>query len=481
MQSNFKIDIKNNTSQDIDFVLFGEEKVVKPPVSTVIPMPSYPLGAVYNPSNGYTYRTRFNDSIVVTDAENNIVATIPGVDISGNEGVYNSFNQTVYFPTFVNKIIAINGLVLTTIPTPGVPNFPVFCPLNNSVYFSNSDFSATRLFKVAPNNTLSFINVPGEPVGQLQGSKGIFFPADNTILYGSNSTNKIYVFDPVTDTYVTFIPTVSRAFEPVLFPTTDKVYYSSYEEEIYVIDSGNVLNTLNLPAGQRATYGAYSESENILYFVSEITQQFLYAIDPADSITAIPLDFPTEIIYNIVDQKIYVSTTTTLEIVKDKAIQQSIPIGFIDYPVLNTDIGTVNYSMPSPYGLFFYGNANLDVPTAQIDFINNEVNSGAYKIEELKIISSDLQQFSYPIHLIQKTMTGRSVIEPIFPLDRFGSFFWQNVVTLKAKDLGNFTASISNSIRTTVKANTALSLMFKGNLVKPGDKLTNKKKLEYYE
>lgn len=197
----FKIDVQNNTGQDIEFALFGTEQVTGQSVSLEIAVPGNPVAAVYNPSNGFTYRTIQNDAIIVTDSNNTIIASIPGVGIWGSQGVYNPFNQTVYFTTFSNKIIAIKELVLTEIPTPGMPSNGVYCPVNNSVYFSNSDFTATRLYKLDPNNILSFIPVPSAPAGLLQGSRGVFLRLK--ILWYLDATEKIsYMYLTLLQIYI---------------------------------------------------------------------------------------------------------------------------------------------------------------------------------------------------------------------------------------------------------------------------------------
>ncbi|MCR6637446.1 MAG: hypothetical protein NVV82_00190 [Sporocytophaga sp.] len=476
----FKIDVQNNTGQDIEFALFGTEQVTGQSVSLEIAVPGNPVAAVYNPSNGFTYRTIQNDAIIVTDSNNTIIASIPGVGIWGSQGVYNPFNQTVYFTTFSNKIIAIKELVLTEIPTPGMPSNGVYCPVNNSVYFSNSDFTATRLYKLDPNNILSFIPVPSAPAGLLQGSRGVFFEAEDTLVFGCNGENQLYVFNPFTDLYITTIPLQSRPKEAVLNPANNKVYFSSFGNQIYELSLGNVLNALLLPVGQEADFGTYSPSDNIVYFVSVASQEFLYMIDSGSTITSIPLVEATQIIYNTIDEKIYVPTTSGISIVKNGSVIQTLNVGELGFPVLNPVTGVISFRMSGSNRLFFYGNAGLNVSKSQLESINGEINSGAFKIDELKIIATDPGQFSFPIQLIKKTLTGSASVEPVFPIDKYGVYFKQNVITLSGHDLQNFVASLEDTIKTTIKANTLVSFVFSGTLTKFSDGLT-KKNIQYYE
>lgn len=483
MQAKFKIDIINSTSLDLDFALFGEEQVEWPSINMMVPQASYPLAAVYNPSNGYTYRTRYNDSILVTDSNNNTVAQLAGANVSGSSGIYNPFNQTVYFSAYTNQIIAIKDLTLTLIPTPGTPNYGVFCPVNSCIYFSNQEFGATRLYKIDSLNNLTFVPFAGTPNGNLFGSMGAYHPVSNRIYFTANATNEIYGIDCATDNFDTTLATVSRAFEGIYFPSNESIYFSSNDNHVYTISKTNSINTIALPAGEQASYGAYSPAENRLYFASDTLKTNVYSIDPLNNITIIPTDNPTRIIYNSIDQNVYLSTTYGLSTLRNNQVTDKVSTDHsLLYPVLDTLKGTMSFSTTSPYRIFIYQKTFLNISSNEtLSMINSEVNSGGYKITEMKMISTDPNQFTYPMKLMKRSMTGRATEEPLFPIDHFGSFFFQNVVQFREKDLDHFVAGEQNSIRMTIKANSRLSLIFDGRMHKPGDILKNKKKIEYYD
>ncbi|HEX8546139.1 MAG TPA: hypothetical protein VF691_04205 [Cytophagaceae bacterium] len=121
------------------------------------------------------------------------------------------------------------------------------------------------------------------------------------------------------------------------------------------------------------------------------------------------------------------------------------------------------------------------VSDPSIETINGAINAGAFRVERLVLTSDQLSQLTLPITLCQSSLSGQTTIEPVFPIDRFGGFQVNNIVSLSSEQLNGFTAGSDSFMKFRIQGKTFLSLFFDGAYSSFGDALNNNKQIEYYD
>lgn len=321
--------------------------------------------------------------------------------------------------------------------------------------------------KIDPSNTIDIVVTPSNT------RHGVISGFKNTLYVAAETSSELYEIDTAVFTTINTIPLSDRPRIGVYNSSNHCVYFSAFASLIYKINPFNDVTEILIGGEERAIYGAYNPADNLTYFLSNSIDA-IYIIDSSDNVVTLMLDsFPSGIFYNPADQKIYVGTGDGFLIISNGVIEKQVPGNRLYFPGLDPVRNLVFFESFNPDGIYFYGSSGISVST-NINFINREIKSGSFRVECLKIISTDIEQFGLPLQLIRKTLTGRTGVESIFPADYFGSFFTSNVVQLTCKELNNFVASECNFIRFTVRANSTLSLLFEGKLHKPLDDLKKK-------
>ena len=120
--------------------------------------------------------------------------------------------------------------------------------------------------------------------------------------------------------------------------------------------------------------------------------------------------------------------------------------------------------------------APLSIAGFNIDGIQDRINAGAYLVDELKITSTDIGQFAYPIIITNTTLTQGADSSHVLPVDNLGVFTKQNVVVLDSKSLNYFIASLEGKLQMMIKANNVVNLTIKGKYYQLSDTLKKEKK-----
>ena len=401
-----EFDLSNPTTSDVTYDLFNTttlsivptvaNPVVAPTVvSATITVPAQPFKSVFNSINNtiYVLNVPLNNVNVIDCVSNLVIGSAIPVGTNPQDGAFCSANNTVYIANInssdISVINCLTNTVIATIPLPVFPNGIAYNSLNNSMYITNQFTNNIYVIDCNTNAISVVIPIP-------TGSNNIEYNTLNNSMYVIGQPNSsLQVIDCNTNTFTTSILLGSSGNNLAYNSLSNTMYVPRLPANVVVIVDCNTNSVVGNISINSPFAIAYDSLTNTMY-VTRLVAGTVRLIDcNINAIIAVISTgaFPTDVIFNYLNNSIYV-----------------------------TDSATNNISVISPLiPQVSYIGGSFDYNAFIQDVINNPVG-----VDRFVIVSQNNGNFNQVLNVVYKDANGIETQNPFIPSLSVGTSQFQS-------------------------------------------------------